>query len=76
MCLALPARVLKRDGDDAEIDLGGIRKRISLALTPAAVVGSYVIVHAGYAIGELDAGEAERTLAMFAELAAAEGGTP
>jgi len=31
-----------------------------------------VIVHVGHAIGMLDADEAERTLALFAELAAAQ----
>ena len=71
MCLALPARVVERhDGDGATVDLGGVRKRISLALTPEARVGDHVIVHVGYAIGLLDAEEAERTLALFAQMAA------
>lgn len=73
MCLALPARVVERlDGDDALVDLGGVRKRVSLALVPGARVGDYVIVHVGFAIGQIDADEAERTLALFAELQAAQ----
>ncbi|MGL4809845.1 MAG: HypC/HybG/HupF family hydrogenase formation chaperone, partial [Giesbergeria sp.] len=32
------------------------------------------IVHVGYAIGKIDPEEAERTLALFAELASAQGG--
>ena len=69
MCLAIPARVIERRADDnALVDLGGIRKEISLALVPGAPVGDYVIVHVGYAIGRIDPQEAERTLAMFAEL--------
>jgi hydrogenase expression/formation protein HypC len=72
MCLAIPARVVERRSDDeAVVDLAGVRKAISLALVPEAAVGDYVIVHVGYAIGRLDADEAERTLALFAELAAA-----
>jgi hydrogenase expression/formation protein HypC len=74
MCLALPARVVERLPDEqASVDLGGIRKTISLALVPEAQVGDYVIVHVGHAIGLLDADEAERTLALFAEMAAQTG---
>lgn len=69
MCLAIPARVIERRADDnALVDLGGIRKEISLALVPEAQVDDYVIVHVGYAIGRIDPQEAARTLAMFAEL--------
>ena len=71
MCLALPARVAALLPDEmAVVDLGGVRKEISLALTPEARVGHYVIVHVGHAIGRLDTEEAERTLALFAEMAA------
>ena len=71
MCLALPALVVALEaGDDAVVELGGVRKRVSLALTPEARVGDYVVVHVGYAIGMLDADEAERTLALFAEMQA------
>jgi len=73
MCLALPARVVAlQDAANAVVELGGVRKRISIELTPQARVGDYVIVHVGHAIGMLDAAEAERTLALFAELAAVE----
>jgi hydrogenase expression/formation protein HypC len=71
MCLALPARVVELLPDEqASVDLGGVRKTISLALVAEAQVGDYVIVHVGHAIGLLDADEAERTLALFAEMAA------
>jgi len=74
MCLALPARVVDLLPDDqAVVELGGVRKTISVALTPEAAVGDYVIVHVGHAIGLLDPLEAERTLALFAEMAAAAG---
>ena len=73
MCLALPALVVERlSADRILIDLGGVRKEISIALTPEAQVGDYVIVHVGHAIGLLDAEEAERTLALFAELNASQ----
>jgi hydrogenase expression/formation protein HypC len=68
MCLALPARVISINGLDATVDLGGVRKAISIELVPEAHVDDYVIVHVGHAIGLLDADEAARTLALFAEL--------
>jgi hydrogenase expression/formation protein HypC len=67
MCLAIPAKVVElRAGDQAVIDLGGVRKDISLALVENVAPGDYVIVHVGYALQKLDTGEAERTLALFA----------
>jgi len=71
MCLALPSRVVElRPGELALVDLGGVRKEISVALVPEVVPGDYVIVHVGHAIGVVDAQEAARTLALFAELEA------
>ena len=68
MCLAIPARVVELTGPDtARIDLGGVRKEISLALVDGVEVGDYVIVHVGYALQKLDPDEAARTLALFAE---------
>nr|WP_291990770.1 HypC/HybG/HupF family hydrogenase formation chaperone [Luteitalea sp.] len=59
------------DAEQAVVDLGGIRKQVSIALVPGAVVGDYVIVHVGHAIGRIDPEEARRTLALFGELAGA-----
>jgi len=68
MCLAIPARIVELlEGDNCRVDLGGVRKEISLALVDDARVGDYVIVHVGFALSLLDAEEAERTLALFAE---------
>jgi len=70
MCLAIPARVVeKSDGDNAVVDLAGVRKDISLALLDGVEVGDYVIVHVGYALSKLDPDEAAQTLALFAEMA-------
>jgi hydrogenase expression/formation protein HypC len=73
MCLALPVRVVElRDGDMAVVDLGGVRKEISLALVDGVSAGDYVILHVGYALTRLDPAEAERTLATFAAAGLAE----
>jgi hydrogenase expression/formation protein HypC len=70
MCLAIPARVIEIDAaNQAIVDLGGVRKEISLALVDDVAVGDYVIVHVGFALQRLDVEEAEKTLALFAEMA-------
>jgi hydrogenase expression/formation protein HypC len=68
MCLAVPARVLSVEGGEAEVDLSGVRRRISVVLTPEVRVGDYVIIHSGFAISTLDEQEAEETLQLFREL--------
>lgn len=69
MCLAIPACVEQLiAGDSAIVNLGGVRKEISLALVEDVAVGDYVIVHVGFALQKLDPEEAAQTLALFAEM--------
>lgn len=69
MCLAVPARIEQLIGEDrAIVNIGGIRKEVSLELLDNVILGDYVIVHVGFALQKLDQQEAELTLAMFAEL--------
>ena len=69
MCLAIPALIKSIDGVEAEAEIGGITRRISLQLTPEARVGDYAIVHTGYAISIMDQEEAEETLKILGEMA-------
>ena len=72
MCLAIPVKVMSvGDDETAIVDLGGVRKEISLVLLTDVQVGDYVILHVGYALSKLDPEEAEKTLALFAEMNAA-----
>ncbi len=71
MCLAIPACVEQiMANDNAIVNLGGVRREISLALVENVVPGDYVIVHVGYALQKLDQDEAAQTLAIFAEISA------
>jgi hydrogenase expression/formation protein HypC len=71
MCLAVPVQVVALlDNQWIEIEVGGIRTRVSIALLDEVAVGEYVIVHAGFAIARLDIEEAEKTLALFDQIAA------
>ncbi|WP_377811567.1 HypC/HybG/HupF family hydrogenase formation chaperone (plasmid) [Azospirillum sp. A29] len=73
MCLAVPALVTALLPDDrATVSLGGVTSTCSLELVEGVAVGDYVIVHVGYALSRLDAEEAERTLALLAEVAQVE----
>ncbi|HTY49159.1 MAG TPA: HypC/HybG/HupF family hydrogenase formation chaperone [Steroidobacteraceae bacterium] len=77
MCLAVPARVTALLEDQwVETEVGGIRSRTSTALVDTVAVGDYLIVHAGFAITRLDVAEAEKTLALFAEITARLGEAP
>lgn len=77
MCLAIPARVAEILPDDqAVVDLGGVRKPISLALVEGVAVGDYVIVHVGYALTRLDPEEAEQTLRLMAAAGLSDAATP
>ena len=69
MCLAIPALIKLIEDKEAEAEIGGITRRISLWLTPEAKVGDYVLVHTGYAINILDEEEAEETLRLLLEMA-------
>lgn len=80
MCLAIPGQILAVDeaGDDpvtgrlATVDMQGTRVEASLAMTPEAGAGDWVLVHAGFALAVLDETEARETWDML-QLAAADG---
>ena len=73
MCLAIPVLIKSIEDKEAEVEIGGIARRISLELTPEAKVGDYAIVHTGYAINILDQAEAAETIRLLEEIAAVGG---
>ncbi len=70
MCLAIPVLIQNIEGTQANVELGGIQRIVSLMLTPEAKVGDYVLLHAGYAIGIVDEEEAKETLRLLEQMAA------
>jgi len=76
MCLAVPGKIaaLDESGDDpiagriATVDFQGSQVKVSLAMTPDAGEGDWVLVHAGFAITVLDEAEARETW-QYLELA-------
>ena len=77
MCLAIPAKIVSIDENNlATVDILGVTRQASIDLTPSAQVGSYVLVHAGFAIEVVSEEHAQETLDLirdFPELADVEG---
>jgi hydrogenase expression/formation protein HypC len=67
MCLAIPSKIVKIDGNVAIIDVDGVRREASLLLLEDVHVGDYVIVHAGFALQKLDEEGALETLRLLKE---------
>jgi hydrogenase expression/formation protein HypC len=68
MCLAVPGKILSVESPADEplarvalVDFQGSRLEASLAMTPDATTGDWILVHAGFALAVLDEDEAART---------------
>jgi hydrogenase expression/formation protein HypC len=76
VCLAVPARVVEivdETNQIAKVDIGGVRRNISVALLEDVNVGDWVLVHVGFAIQKVDEEEARQTLAILSQLGQAGG---
>jgi len=69
MCLAIPSKIIKIEDNVATIDVEGVKRKVSLLLLEDAMVGEYVIVHAGFAIQRIDEAAAMETLNLLREAA-------
>ncbi len=72
MCLAIPMKVIKIRNELAIVEIGGVKREISLQLVEDIRIGDYVIIHAGFAIQKLNEEEAEETLSLLREIAGEE----
>ena len=72
MCLSIPARVSKIEGDIAICTVGESSYNTSLDLisNEDVKVGDYVLIHTGFAIQKLDTEEANKILQTFEEIKA------
>ena len=69
MCLAIPARIVGLEKDNAVVDAMGNRWRAKTTLLPEAKLGDLVLIHAGFAISLVDEKEARETWQLLAEIA-------
>jgi hydrogenase expression/formation protein HypC len=77
MCLGIPGQIvaiIDALAPSAMVSVGGVQRAVNIACivdeahTPAQCLGDWVLVHVGFAMARIDALEAERTLAILAEL--------
>lgn len=68
MCLAIPARVLSIEDSYAEVELADVKIRVNIELVEDVDVGSWLLVHAGYAIGVMTEEEAQESLELISEV--------
>ncbi|MDI6859834.1 MAG: HypC/HybG/HupF family hydrogenase formation chaperone [Methanocellales archaeon] len=73
MCLAIPGKMVKINGDEkvAIVDFGGLKQEVRLDLVDIdeSKIGHYALVHVGYAIQIMSPEEGEETLELFHEYA-------
>jgi hydrogenase expression/formation protein HypC len=69
MCLAIPARIVGLEKDNAVVDAMGNRWKAKTTLLPEAKLGDLVLIHAGFAISLVDEEEAKQTWQLLAEIA-------
>lgn len=68
MCLGLPAKVVRIDGDNALVEMMGVTNKISIELLENVKIDDFVLVHAGCAIQIVDKEEAMKTIDIFNEI--------
>lgn len=68
MCLAIPMKVLEIKGEEALVEIGGVKKKVIINLVEDVNVGDYLIIHAGFAIQKLNEKEALETLEFLKEM--------
>ena len=68
MCLAIPMRLVEKDGWEGTVELNGVRRSVSLMLLEDAGVGDHVLIHVGYAIQKISEEEARSTWDLFDEI--------
>ncbi len=72
MCLGVPGKVIEVFDEEGlrmgTVDFGGIRRKACLEYAPEVEVGSYVVIHVGFAISVVDEEEAARSYELLAEM--------
>lgn len=68
MCLSVPARIVKIDGELADVSIGGATFKAGLQMVENVRVGDYILLHAGFAIQKISEEEALVTIRLIKEL--------
>lgn len=68
MCLGIPMRVIKLDGDFAQVESGRLLRRVNIQMLAGLKPGDYILVHAGFGIQKVDPRRAKETLEIINEI--------
>jgi hydrogenase expression/formation protein HypC len=68
MCLAIPAKVIRIEGDSAIVTIEDVEYTASIMLLDDVKPGDYIMLHAGFAIEKVDPGLAAETLQLLKEI--------
>lgn len=68
MCLAFPAKIIEKNGNDAVVEFKHVKRNVRTELVGDCEVGDHVLVHAGFAINKLDEQAAKETMETWEEL--------
>ena len=67
MCLAIPGKIVKIEGDIGDIDFGGVIRKANITMVEAKI-GDWAVIHAGFAIEIMDEEEAMKTIDLWNEV--------
>jgi len=67
MCLAIPGKLVEKKNELGIVDLGGVKKEISLSFLPDVKLGEWVLIHTGFALEKISEAEAQKTLEIVRE---------
>jgi len=68
MCLSIPMKVSKLEGDFAEVESARLLRKVNIQMLPGIKVGDFVLVHAGFAIQKVDPQRAKETLKLVEDM--------
>jgi hydrogenase expression/formation protein HypC len=65
MCLAIPGRLVQKEGTKGTVDLGGLNKEIDLTFVPEAEIGEWLIIHTGFGLEIISEQDAKETIELL-----------
>ncbi len=69
MCLAVPMKItaIDREQNLAKVQNSGVEIAVCIDLVPDVQIGDFVMIHAGFAIGQMSEGEAAESISVWKE---------
>ena len=65
MCLAIPGKLIEKEGNKGIVDLGGLNKEIDLTFVPEIEIGQWLIMHTGFGLEIISEQDALETIELL-----------